>query len=97
MTQPFKKRSTESLSYKDYELRVIFKGKAKELEGVNILEYGYATDLIGASTELRFPEFPEDKTFSLKGQETGETTIEKDDKILITIRWDGQEESFTVD
>ncbi|WP_039042863.1 hypothetical protein [Sporosarcina sp. ZBG7A] len=97
MTHPFKKKSTEALSYTDYELRVTFKGKSKELEGVNTLEYVYETDLIGASTEQRFPDLPENKTFSLKGQETGETAIEKDDKILITIRWDGQEESFTVD
>ncbi|VDH00408.1 Uncharacterised protein [Lysinibacillus sphaericus] len=97
MTHPFKKKSTEALSYTDYESRVTFKGKSKELEGVNTLEYGYETDLIGASTEQRFPDLPENKTFSLKGQETGETAIEKNDKLLITIRWDGQEESFTVD
>ncbi|MCM3757130.1 hypothetical protein M3197_06460 [Sporosarcina aquimarina] len=67
MTHPFKKKSTVTLSYTDYELRVTFKGKAKKLEGVNTLEYDYATALIGASTELRFPELPEGKTFSLKG------------------------------
>ncbi|GEM_PF-4794096 len=97
MTKPFKKEISGTIAYSEYELFVTYRGMVKKLDGVNTLEYGYATDSMGMSTELRFPDVPDDLTFSLKGKETDQNAIDKDDTVTVLVRWDGQEETFTVE
>ncbi|QUW23842.1 hypothetical protein JSQ81_01570 [Sporosarcina sp. Marseille-Q4063] len=86
------KRTTLS-SESRYTLAIKYKGDLSELASVKNLSYFYQTSLGSGSGEtLEFDESPNQILFTISGG--GTTTMNKDEVIEVTVKWDSFEESF---
>ena len=73
-------------------MAIHYKGSLSELASVKKLSYFYEVANGGGSDTREFDEPTKDVTFTLSGG--GTSTMDEDEVIEVTIKWDSFEESF---
>ena len=81
-------------SESNYTMRLIYKGALSELASVKKMSYTYKAPHGNGSHTMEFDEPPTNKIYTDSGASTSSATINTDEVVEITVKWDTFEESF---
>lgn len=78
----------------EYEIQLKYKGTLEELSSMKKMEYSYETKNSSGEFSTEFTEPTKKLVFKGSGGSTGGAKLEKDEVILVKVKWNDFEESF---